>query len=168
MDKDRSKIFTKDIIFYVIAFVVLIIGFILPESGKFALLDEGFKVILIWLICTYAIVSIKRMEKAVNATQKILRIVVIIATIVISIWFSANLVRDIITGSQQVELNDVEVDKLEGRYGIISSHYYLIGNDENGNRVKFKISSNDYYELSGVKSVTVEYYEYTGRVIKIQ
>ncbi len=168
MEKNKSKIFTKDIIFYVVAFVVLIIKFILPESGKYALLDEGFTVILVWFICTYIIMSIKKMEKAVNATQKILRVAVIIVSIVSSIWFPANVVMDIVNGTQQIHLYDTEVEKTQGRYGIISLHYYLVGKDEAGNKVRFEISGEDYSAFSDIDEVTVEYYKYTDRVIEIQ
>ncbi len=167
MRENIKKIFRDDFIFYIFMIIVLVIGWLLPKTGAFVLVDELFEILFVCLVAALVIFTILRMDKANSHIQKVGRIAIIIAALAIVIFFSKNLMIDVIGGTQRTGVEHVEVSRQQGRFGIISMRYYISGVDKEGNRVRFEISGNDYSRLLDKKSVTVEYYESTKRVVSV-
>ena len=84
--------------------------------------------------------------------------------IVFSVWFTKDLVLDLLTGTEQVQLHNVDVTKLHGSMGLTSLHYYLEGVDAQGERYKIEINSSDYSKVSASDTLTIRYYRHTRRL----
>lgn len=99
-----------------------------------------------------------------GAKQKLLGIIVLLVLLAFGIWSTKNLALDLATGPQEIELHDVEVSKRQGTAGLASLHYYLEGNDAEGNPYRMDISEEDYTNLGATEQLTVSYYENTKRL----
>ena len=167
MQKLLDKFHIIDTIFWIVAFVVLVVGLLLPKTGPYVLVDEIFDVLLWWLVGLYLVGKMLIMRKDGTKAQRIGRIVVGIAGIVLCIWTSRNVVVDMMTGTEEVILHNIQVSRYQGRAGILSVHYYLWGVDGTGNKVRFEISEDDYYQYKYGGTVKVIYYPKTDRVSAI-
>lgn len=159
-----GKIKSGDTICCICIIVFIFASCFMPKTGKLVLLDEVFKVLLLWLASGYIIVKIIISQNMQSMPQKVARIMVIIACSVVSLWCAKSVVLDMINGTKEVTMSDCTVSMLQGKSGIISRHYYLEGMDENGKRMKMEISAKDYTALLHKESVRVEYYCYTDRI----
>lgn len=74
---------------------------------------------------------------------------------------------DLITGPKVVTLYNSSLSKLQGTKGLSSLHYYLNGQDSEGNNYKIEISGRDYTRIGRQDSITVTYYENTDRLYDI-
>ncbi len=157
-----------DVLFWVAIIAVIVIGFFLPKTGQYVLIDQFFTILCLCMIGGYVIFGVVKQGKAVDIKQKSIRIAVIVGCLIGMFWVSKNFVLDIVKGTVQIELHEVEVSKSQGRFGILSSHYYLKGTDEDGNTERFEISADDYTSLQRRENVEVVYYKYTDRVYRIR
>lgn len=155
-----------DSIFYVLVFVVIGVGLLLPKTGPMALLDELFDVLIIWIAGAYIIYKLVRKGKMYDSKQKIIRNIIMVCCIIICLWFSKGVALDVINGAKEETLSDVTVSRYQGPSGIISLHYYLVGTDESGDTIRLEISADDYSNLSMKRQIQVVYYENTRRVIE--
>lgn len=85
----------------------------------------------------------------------------------LALWFSKDLVLDLSSGSQTVELKDIQVSESLAHTGIFSHHYYLTGSDNEDEILRLEISGEDYGRLQQGQTVRVEYYKHTGRIVKV-
>ncbi len=166
---EKKKLFTKDVVIC-LAIIVIILGgkFLLPKSGELVLLDELFDVLFIVVIFGYVIYkSILTIKRKTNS-RNIFAIFIIIICLSISIFFSINLILDIINGSSEIQLYNCKVIKrASGR--ILDFQYYIDGEDSNGNRYRMEISSDDANKIANNTSdhFYIKYYKNTERVILI-
>lgn len=156
----------KDIIFYVSVFVVIGAGLLFPKTGELSLIDELFDILIIWIAAIYIIYKLLRKGKLYDAKQKMVRNIIIVSSIAMCVWFSKGIVLDCVNGTKEEIFYDVTVSRYQGPSGIISLHYYLLGTNESGDKVRLEISADDYSKLSMKRQVQVEYYENTRRVVE--
>ena len=102
-----------------------------------------------------------------SASRKALGAVVVIVCFDLALWFSKDLVLDLSSGSQTVELKDIQVSESLAHTGIFSHHYYLTGSDNEDEILRLEISGEDYGRLQQDQTVRVEYYKHTGRIVKV-
>ncbi len=156
-----------EFLFYIGMVLSGIIGLALPKTGDLVLLDQFFTILFICMVGVYVIYRILHLPEATDAKQKISRILVMVGCVVAMLWFSSQLIVDVVRGTEQIRLQEVEVSKQQGKYGILSLHYYLMGKDIEGNAERFEISADDYQRYATRKEITVVYYKYTDRVYRI-
>ena len=158
----------KKTIFCIVAFVILVVGFFLPKTGPNVLVDEVFEILIWWLVELYLLCKILIKRDTGTRTQKKARIVIGLVGILLCMWINKNVVADMMTGTEEVVLHDVEVSRYQGYAGIVAVHYYLTGSDEAGNAVRFEVSEDDYYQYMYGGTVRVTYYPKTDRVAGLQ
>ena len=166
---EKNKFFTKDVVICIIILVVLLGGkFLLPKSGDLVLLDEVFDVFIVVIILGYIIYkSIYAIKNKPNSKKGFI-IFIIILCLGVAVFFSKNLILDVINEPSEIRLYDYKVTKrASGR--ILDFQYYVDGEDSNGNRYMMEISSDDANKISRKNSdyVYVKYYKNTERVVSI-
>lgn len=162
----KRKIQTYEIILCVFVLAVVAAGLLMPKTGAYVIVDEICDVLAVWTVCIYVIVKIVQSRGRFSGPVKVVRILVIAACVVISVLFTGNTALDLVSGPVTTQLTDIQVSRSQAHTGIFSLHYYLTGTDSQGERVRLEISGDDYRRLSGSSSVTVEYYKYTGRMVR--
>lgn len=75
---------------------------------------------------------------------------------------------DMTQGSRHTVLYNCEVQRRMGIKGIFSLRYTLQGEDEAGNRCRLALSGSHAQALDGARTVTVEYYAHTKRVVSFK
>ena len=145
----------------------VIIGLFFPKTGELVLLDQFFTILFICMVGAYVICRILHLPEATDTKQKISRTLVMVGCVIAMIWFSSQLLVDVMRGTEQIRLQEVEISKQQGKYGFLSLHYYLMGKDSEGNTERFEISADDYQRYATRKEMTVVYYKYTDRVYKL-
>ena len=164
----KENIQRKDIVFYIIILIVLIAEILMPKTGQLVLVYKFLRTLLIWMACVYVFLKVIQGIKANHLLSKSIKIIIAICCVVICIWFGKNIVLDIVNGKEEISLHNVEVSRYHGYSGIFSLHYYLIGIDSEGNRIRLEVSEKDCSEISQRESIVVEYYKHTGGVVKIR
>ena len=169
--KRESK--TGGFLFWVLLLAVIIIGFFLPKSGSLVMLDEFCNVLVIWMIGIYGVTRLCQGRKTFSRSEKRFRMFFAALCIGFAVFFTIQPAADLLSGTTTASFTDIEVTQSTAHTGIFSHHYYLTGTDTEGLRHRLEISGDDYTALNGRtydtdslgKSITVEYYEYTGRVV---
>lgn len=164
MKRNKKK---TEMIILVISAIVLIISLLLPVSGKFALVDELFDVLVLVCIIFYAMFELFNTNKLKEKISKGIKIVVIVVCILFIGFLSKNLVLDVISEPKSVVLHNVATSSYQGYTGIFSSHYYVEGYDSNYNKHKIEISHSDFSRLSNKETINVDYFENTGRALSV-
>ena len=116
MQKLLDKFHIIDTIFWIVAFVVLVVGLLLPKTGPYVLVDEIFDVLLWWLVGLYLVGKMLIMRKDGTKAQRIGRIVVGIAGIVLCIWTSRNVVVDMMTGPAEALLHNIQKSAINSNF----------------------------------------------------
>lgn len=168
VQKRWNKLCAIDTCFCIAALLVLVIGLILPKTGIFVLVDEIFAILIWWIAGIYVVCKIVAIRKLGTKTQKIARGVVAIGCIVICLWLGRNVVVDFVSGTEEISLYDIEVSRYQGFAGILASHYYMTGEDAEGNIFRFEISPEDYERYMYGGAVRAVYYKNTGRVVEFK
>lgn len=157
----------QEIIFFVLVLAVIAAGLLLPKTGELVLLDEFCDLSVIWIVCAYLVIRVVRNRTLLSASRKALGTGVVIVCFALALWFSKDLVLDLSSGSQTVELKDIQVSESLAHTGIFSHHYYLTGSDNEDEILRLEISGEDYGRLQQGQTVRVEYYKHTGRIVKV-
>ena len=97
-----------DSIFYVLVFVVIGVGLLLPKTGPMALLDELFDVLIIWIAGAYIIYKLVRKGKMYDSKQKIIRNIIMVCCIIICLWFSKGIALDFINGANSLVISSAK------------------------------------------------------------
>lgn len=159
------KIKYREIIICVLIFILIAVRLFMPKTGPLVMINEVCDVFLIWMICIIVIISIIKSNWKNSKFANVIKVALIIICVALGIWFSRNVVLDFISGPKKSVLSDIQVSKTQGYTGIFSLHYYLNGVNTSGERIRLEISGSDYTKLSTKRSVLVEYYENTGRIV---
>ena len=165
-----KKFFTKDMVFWLICLIILIVGkLFLPKTGKLALLNEASEVLLILMVSIFVIVKLLKIKKTTPTKKKYEDWIIIAFLIILNLFFSRNLILDIITGPQKIELYNVSTHKYQNR---LEFSYYLEGEDISGNNHNLKVSIEEFNKVNSLgygnkEKITVVYYENTHRVVDI-
>ena len=162
----KRKIQTYEIILCIFVLAVVAAGLLMPKTGSLVMIDEICDIVAVWTVCIYVIVRIIQSRGRFQASVKAVRILVIAACVVIGVLFTRSTALDLVSGPETAQLTDIQVSRSQAYTGIFSLHYYLTGTDSQGKRVRLEISGDDYTRLSESSSVMVEYYKYTGRIIR--
>ena len=85
-----------------------------------------------------------------------------------ALWFSKDIVPDLAAGPQTAILTDIQLSGTQAHTGIFSHHYYLLGIDLQGEKIRVEISGQDYERLETAGSVLIEYYPNTKRAVNYQ
>lgn len=157
-----KKINKVEILLVILVLIVIAAGLLLPKTGELALLDELCNISVLWIVCVYVVVKVVRNK----AAGKALGTGLVIVCFSLALWFSKDLVLDLLTGPQSVVLSDIQISESQGHTGIFSHHYYLTGSDHHETR-RFEISAKEYSRLKQGASVTVEVYKHTGRIVSV-
>ena len=165
----KRKIQTYEIVLCIFVLCVIAAGLFMPKAGPLVMIDEICDVLAIWTACIYVSVRIIRGIRdrgPFPASVKAARIFVIAVCVVIGVLFARSTALDLVSGPETAQLTDIQVSRFQAHTGTFSLHYYLMGTDSQGERVRLEISGDDYARLSGSSSVTVEYYRHTGRIVR--
>lgn len=168
MQKTSKKNTFTDTFFLVTAFIIVMVGMFLPKTGPYVLVDEIFDVLLFWIIAIYLVCKTVGIRKTGTQVQKKARIIVAIVGVILCIWISKNVVADIVSETKQVVLHNITVSRYQGLAGLLTVRYYMMGEDEAGNRVRFEISADDYTKYMYGDTVKIIYYPKTDRVVELQ
>lgn len=131
------------------------------------MIDEFFDTAVVWFVVVILIKKIIKIPQLSQRPQKVWKIFTIFIGVVVIGWFALRYASDITCGTQSKSIKNVEVSKYQGRFGYISLHYYITGLDENGDKLRFEISADDYSRLSNRSCVTIVYYKHTKRVVNV-
>lgn len=156
-----------EIVLVVLVLLDVAVGLLLPKTGELILLAELCNTSIIWIVFVYLVVKVVKNRKALAASGKVIGTVLIILCFVFGIWFSKDIALDLFTGSQTIKLNDIQVSQSQGHTGIFSHHYYLTGFDQDDQTLRLEISGKEYESLKDDRSVMVEYYKHTGRIVRV-
>ena len=162
----KRKIQNYEIILCVFVLAVVAAGLFMPKTGSMVILNEICDVLVIWIVCIYVIVRIIQTRGKSFGSVRVVRVVVIAVCVVIGVLFTGKPVLDFVSGPEATQLTDIQVSKSQANTGIFSQHYYLMGTDNQGERVRLEISGDDYSRLSGSSNVSIEYYRHTGRIVR--
>ena len=162
--KNRKK---SETIILIIGAIILVVGLLIPASGKLALLDELFGVLVIVCFIAYALLAVFNSENIKGKMTKPIKILILAACVIIVGLFSKDLAFDLISGPEQTVLQDLTTSQYQGYTGIFSSHYYIEGYDSDNNRIKIEVSKDDFMKMSSSKSATVKYFKNTGRALSL-
>lgn len=154
-----------DIIYITIGVAFVIIGLFLPKSGKLALVDVACDSVLLWGIVIYLFLKIKKLSGGLRKNYSLY--IVCLGVCIFSGFITKDLVMDLIEGPQRIELYKSEITKLQGVKGMASLHYYLEGEDVEGNSYKLEISADDYANIDASGPVIVNYYKNTERLYDV-
>lgn len=165
MFESIKKLFHDDFALYIFFLVMLVLSWILPKTGPLVMVDEFFDTVIVWVLVVIIIKKIINICQSSLHLQKAWKIPIIIVGILVMVWVTINFVSDITYGPKSISVQNVELSKYQGRFGFISLHYYISGIDENGNKLRFEISADDYSRLSNRSSASIVYYERTKRVV---
>ena len=154
-------------IFCILVLAVIAAGLLLPETGNLVLLDEFCDVAVIWIVCIYVIVRVLRNRTALPFSGRAAGVAAVIVCIAVALWFSKDIGLDLAAGPQTATLTDIQLSGTQAHTGIFSHHYYLLGIDLQGEKIRVEISGQDYERLETAGSVLIEYYPNTKRAVKL-
>lgn len=161
--KKTGRIKKYEILLCLLILGAIAAGLILPGTGPSALPDEFCNRAVLWIGCIYVMMWLLRKKKY----KKSVRMVIMALCVAACVWIARDPVRDLAKGPRNVKLSDIQTIHSQSASGILSSHYYLTGTMEDGERLRVEISSDDCIRMKNAKEVRIEYYPYTGRVRKI-
>ena len=167
MGKVLEWLESKKLVLYGVAFISMVIKFLLPQSGNLVLLDECMGIVVVFTVILLILVKAHELRDLKVMWIVVARWLVVVACIVVSIWKVATFGMDIVNGTTVMELQECTISKFQGTSGVISLHYKLSGIDTEGNRRTYEIGSKEYTQYNGVNHITIEYYPYTGRIKKL-
>ena len=170
MGRSERKIKKYEIILCILVLAVIAAGLLLPKTGELVLLDEFCSISVIWIVCIYVIVRVIHNWKRGEKSTKTAGVVIAAVCAAVCLWFTKDLAADLVSGTKTVTLTDIEVSENQAHTGIFSHHYYLLGTDPQGERIRVEISADDYtlMRLAGNKSAVLVYYEHTGRAVSVR
>ena len=167
MGRSKRKIKKYEIILCILVLAVIAAGLLLPKTGELVLLDEFCSISVIWIVCIYVIVRVIHNWKTGEKSTKIAGVVIAAVCAAVCLWFTKDLAADLVSGTKTVTLTDIEVSENQAHTGIFSHHYYLLGIDPQGEKIRVEISGQDYERLETAGSVLIEYYPNTKRAVKL-
>lgn len=167
MGKSFGKIKRYEIVLCVLLLAVIVAGLFLPKSGPLVLLDELCDIFIIWVVCIYVIARIIQNRKTAETGIKTAGAILAVICAAVCLWFTRDIAADLVSGPKTAALTEVEVRQSQAHTGIFSHHYYLTGTDPQGKRIRVEISAGDYAGAAGTDSVTLVYYEHTGRTVSV-
>ena len=170
MSKVRRKITKYEIILCVLVLAVIVAGLLLPKTGELVLLDEFCNISVIWIVCIYVVVRVIHNWKTGEKSTKTAGVIIAAVCAELCLWFTKDLAADLVSGTKTVILTDIEVRESQAHTGIFSHHYYLLGMDPQGERIRVEISADDYTRtrLAGNATAVLVYYEHTGRAVSVR
>lgn len=167
MGRSERKIKKYEIILCILVLAVIAAGLLLPETGNLVLLDELCNAAVIWIACIFVIMRILRNRTALSFSGKAVGAAVVIVCMAAALWFSKDIVSDLAAGLQTATLTDIQLSGPQAHTGIFSHHYYLLGINSQGEKIRVEISGQDYERLETAGSVLIEYYPNTKRAVKL-
>ena len=128
---------------------------------------DVYKRQVIWIACIFVIMRILRNRTALSFSGKAVGAAAVIVCMAAALWFSKDIVPDLAAGPQTAILTDIQLSGTQAHTGIFSHHYYLLGIDPQGEKIRVEISGQDYERLETAGSVLIEYYPNTKRAVKL-
>lgn len=163
---------TKKKLFYIIILFITVVcllsGIFIPESGQLVLLKEFFTVLLMIILAVAIGKSLPSVFKSKKYLKSILVILVFIILCFVSVFKSADIFMDIITGTETITLHNCSTDRSPSIKVFWRQHYYLRGLDSSGKAYRFRISESDYNNLKETDEVTVSCYKNTQRIVEFK
>lgn len=147
-----------------VAICLLVLYRVLGIQGKTVLLGNaafGLAVLLMGGLAVWA------GYRQANVRTRILPLAVGIFLLIFGIFTEVQVIRDFGRGTVITSMSDCDITSRSGIHGIVGFHYYLQGEDDQGNRLQFPISFAERDRIEGRQSVTVEYYEGIGRIVEL-
>ena len=167
MVRSERKIKKYEIILCILVLAVIAAGLLLPETGNLVLLDELCNAAVIWIACIFVIMRILRNRTALSFSGKAVGAAVVIVCMAAALWFSKDIVSDLAAGPQTATLTDIQLSRTQAHTGIFSHHYYLLGIDPQGEKIRVEISVDAVELKETAGSVLIEYYPNTKRAVKL-
>lgn len=163
---------TKKKLFYIIILFITVVcllsGIFIPETGQLVLLKEFFTILLMIILAVAIGKSLPSIFKSKKYLKSILVILVFIILCFVSVFKSADIFMDIITGTETITLHNCSTDRSPSIKVFWRQHYYLRGLDSTGTASRFRISGNDYNNLKETDEVTVSCYKNTQRIVEFK
>ena len=163
---------TKKKLFYIIILFITVVcllsGIFIPETGQLVLLKEFFTVLLMIILAVAIGKSLPSIFKSKKYLKSILVILVFIILCFVSVFKSADIFMDIITGTETITLHNCSTDRSPSIKVFWRQHYYLRGLDSSGKAYRFRISESDYNNLKETDEITVSCYKNTQRIVEFK
>lgn len=159
-----------EVVLCILVLAAIAAGLLLPETGNLVLLDELCSILVIWIVCICVIIRVIHNWKTGEKSTKTAGAIIAAVCAAVCLWFTKDLAADLVSGTKTVMLTDIEVSESQAHTGIFSSHYYLMGTDPQGERIRVEISADDYTRtrLAGNASAVLVYYEHIGRAASVR
>ena len=155
---------SKDWILWVVAAILLMSRFFLPQTGDLVLVSEGANVVLIFGTIPLFVPKL-RACKGKKDLQAIFWVwAFFIGFGIFGVWNATALGMDIVGGTEVMEITECSVSKYRGGRRLSFQHYKLHGIDNEGNRQIYEIDSEDYTRYKLSENITIEYYPHTERI----
>ena len=170
MSNARRKITKYEIILCILVLALIVVGLLLPKTGKLVMLDEFCNISIFWIVCFYVIVRVIHNWKIGGKSTKTAGVVIASICAMVCLWFTKDFAADLVSGTKTVTLTNIEVSETQAHTGIFSHHYYLMGTDSQKLRIRVEISVDDYTMMSLRENETavLVYYEHTNRAVSIR
>lgn len=163
---------TKKKLFYIIILFITVVcllsSIFIPETGQLVLLKEFFTILLMIILAVAIGKSLPSVFKSKKYLKSILVILVFIILCFVSVFKSADIFMDIITGTETITLHNCSTDRSPSIKVFWRQHYYLRGLDSSGKAYRFRISESDYNNLKETDEVTVSCYKNTQRIVEFK
>jgi hypothetical protein len=160
-----NKVKAFDLLYISIVIVFILCALFMPKTGKLALLDVAFNSFILWSIALYLFLKVRKLGGGIRKNLYVYAVCLIL--FLMGAWNAKNLALDLFSGPQEIVLYNVKVSKRQGSKGITSLHYYLDGEDEDGNRLRIEISGDDYTKIGETDNVLLTYYKNAKRLYKL-
>lgn len=150
-----------EFVILIIGVVFVILGFIVPNSGKYVLLDQLLRVLFLWALFSYLILKvIKKKVKSIFIR------IVIVAFALFNLFLTSQIILDLHDGTSYIKLSNIQLTK-RMRAKTLNIAYYVRGTDEKGKRYSLLLSKSDVDLLRSAHEVYIEYYPHTERVLRV-
>jgi len=157
-----------NIILITVAVVTTISASLIPEIGKFALLNEVSLILLMGAVTAILVKALLTIIKFKKVSGFLFGAAVALLIGMVAVSKTINTVKDYIAGPEWITLSECEVERRTGTKGVFSLKYYLKGEDGIGKSYRFILPGKEYESLHGVDSVSVLGYKNTGRIVDIE
>ncbi len=158
------KKFIKTLI--MIAGVACVIMLLIPQVGPWVMVEELMGTLMMLCVvigCCGLLITEKEKRRNLKG---------ILWTGLVLIFFGwcvtsniKDIVLDMVSGTETVVLYNCQAAKQSSYKGIVGLHYYLNGENMEGEKYRLEISGNACEELEGRSTVTVTCYKHVGRVV---
>lgn len=148
----------------IVGVILLVVKFFIPNAGRLALVDEAIKLCILWGILFYLVLKLINIRGGIRSKLGLCIVPLII--FLINVLGTSHLIKDLISGPQDIGLSNVKVYKSEKMGSFLSTEYYLEGYDEEGNKHRIEITKDHSKKVFVGDEAELKYFKNTGKLYR--